>query len=335
MDRDNSPLSFEKLVEEMKKHLIIEDSDIEAAKLLLHYTDYATLMEYAQIHTNQISRQRKVHFQKVKNMCAFDTKLRALLLKYLHPLELFFRTILSHCFALSHCDSKHETAYLDHASYDMDQKFSVNRKDALRKVIYATENASKFYGDRNWYKRCIEKYGMNPSNTKLPRFPVWMWVRLMSFATLSKWYSLMTESDKSIIAKALNTHPSWLENHLHCLSVLRNRCSHANRLCGASMQPIARIPKILPNSINRTLFGYVIILLQRLPSEQEMDNFTDEFIDLIEEFSTPQSLIDFSSIGVDIDQYKKQLQDCRRPAPHLPWDGDNDIVRKRIKYEED
>ena len=69
--------------------------------------------------------------------------------------------------------------------------------------------------------------------------PLWVMVELMSFSNISKLYSSMYISEKETIAQAVGIKYKTLENHLHCLSVLRNKCAHAARLYNTEFNPPA------------------------------------------------------------------------------------------------
>ena len=56
-------------------------------------------------------------------------------------------------------------------------------------------------------------------------------------------------SDKNVIAKQVGISPSRLEKHLHALFVLRNKCSHGERLYNATINPPVKINKIFLKNI--------------------------------------------------------------------------------------
>ena len=50
-------------------------------------------------------------------------------------------------------------------------------------------------------------------------------------------------SDKEAIAEAVGVSRDTLANHLHCLSVLRNKCAHGARLYNTTFNPPAHLTK--------------------------------------------------------------------------------------------
>jgi abortive infection bacteriophage resistance protein len=116
--------------------------------------------------------------------------------------------------------------------------------------------------------------------------PLWVIVELMSFSNISKLYNSMYYSEKDIIANAVGTGRSVLENNLHCLSVLRNKCAHAAKLYNTEYNPPASLPvnfmRQNPQVKNNSLFAYVLVLIRRLPSEEYRKDLCDEISFLLE-----------------------------------------------------
>ena len=63
----------------------------------------------------------------------------------------------------------------------------------------------------------------------------------MSFSNISKLYNSMYYSEKDKIAPAVGTGRTVLENNLHRLSVLRNKCAHEARLYNIDFNPPANL----------------------------------------------------------------------------------------------
>ena len=86
-----------------------------------------------------------------------------------------------------------------------------------------------------------------------------------------KLYSSMYYSEKDAIAHMVGIGRDTLENHLHCLSVLRNKCAHAARMYNTDFNPPAKFTTSFlrkhPEIKNNSLFAYTLVLLKRLPDE--------------------------------------------------------------------
>ncbi len=153
-----------------------------------------------------------------------------------------------------------------------------------------------FKKEKNYYKdSLIVKHHKLKYDSKMP---LWVIVELMSFSNTSKLYSSMYISEKKKIADAVGVSYATLENHLHCLSVLRNKCAHAARLYNTQFNPPARFTtqflKKYPVVKNNSLFAYVLVLLKRLPNKKMKLEMLNAVQIVIEEF---QEDVDLSLIG--------------------------------------
>ena len=123
-------------------------------------------------------------------------------------------------------------------------------------------------------------------------------MELMSFSNISKLYSCMYFSEQDVIASCVGTGSQMLENHLHCLAVLRNKCAHAARMYNTEFNPPAKLSgrflKKHPEIKNNSLFAYTIILLKRLPDEESKKVFVTSLEAVIEEY---RDSIDLNCIG--------------------------------------
>ena len=89
-----------------------------------------------------------------------------------------------------------------------------------------------------------------------------------------------------------------LENHLHCLSVLRNKCAHAARMYNTDFNPPAKFTKSFlrkhPEIKNNSLFAYTLVLLKRIPDEDSKKSLIQTVEMLMEEYKDD---IDMGLIG--------------------------------------
>lgn len=144
------------------------------------------------------------------------------------------------------------------------------------------------------------------------KMPLWVLVELLSFSNLSKLYSSMYNSEKQTIANAVGTGCKTLENHLHCLSVLRNKCAHAARLYNTTFNPPARLPSGFlrknPTIKNDTLFAYILVLIARLPDRETKIGLVTAVVAVLEAYAGE---VDLSLCGFPVnylDVFTKQMQ---------------------------
>ena len=130
------------------------------------------------------------------------------------------------------------------------------------------------------------------------KMPLWVVVELMSFSNMSKLFSSMYYSEKDAIANMVGVGRDTLENHLHCLSVLRNKCAHAARMYNTAFNPPAKFTTSFlrkhPEIENNSLFAYTLVLLKRLPDENSKKSLIQAVEAVINEY---RSDIDLKLIG--------------------------------------
>ena len=130
------------------------------------------------------------------------------------------------------------------------------------------------------------------------KMPLWVIVELMSFSNMSKLYSSMYYSEKDVIAHMVGVGRDTLENHLHCLSVLRNKCAHAARMYNTDFNPPAKFTTSFlrkhPEIKNNSLFAYTLVLLKRLPDEESKKSLVQIVETVIDEYRND---IDLELIG--------------------------------------
>lgn len=278
------PLTFSEQIDRLKLHGIIIN-DEKTAEIILSSVNYYRLSGYLlqfRKSTKDSDLKINVSFELIYNIYRFDEELRALLRIYLEKVELNFRTQISYYFSLAKCvipphdQHYNRNNYFDKIGYD--------------EVINSFKKQKKFYKD----SPVLKHHQITYQN----KMPLWVIVEFLSFSNLSKLYNSMYYSEKEVIAKSSGTGYKTLENHLHCLTVLRNKCAHAARLYNTSFNPPTRLPsnflKNNPNVKNDTLFAYILILLKRLPSKEEKKELIDKLDTLINQY---KNNIDLSLIG--------------------------------------
>ena len=138
--------------------------------------------------------------------------------------------------------------------------------------------------------------------------PLWVIVELMSFSNTSKLYNSMYPSEKDAISAQVGIGADTLENHLHCLAVLRNKCAHAARLYNTDFNPPAKFTRVFlkkhPEIKNNSLFAYTLVLIKRLPEKDIKNELIKDLSDVIEDY---QRVVDLSKIGFP-ENYKDILK---------------------------
>ena len=210
------PMTFEEQIEKLKYHgMVIEDE--EKAKKLLSEINYYRFTGYALQFRRQADKSdyiSELSFDKIYRIYQFDESLRDIFRKYIERAEVYYRTLISYNFSIVKClNPPHDQHYDENNFYN---------KKGYKEVMDSFKKEKNYYKDSLIVKHHKLKYNS--------RMPLWVIVELMSFSNTSKLYNSMYTSEKEKISTEVGVGADTLENHLHCLSVLRNKCAHAARL---------------------------------------------------------------------------------------------------------
>ena len=278
------PLSYSDQLKRLKEHHMIIENDHDA-ETFLRKVNYYRLSGYAFQFKQDGSDDypEGTSFNHVKQIYSFDEELRNMLYKYLGIVEIYYRCQISNGFVMRKCVNPPHDQHYNESNYYKKKEF-IDIRDRFE------SKQANYYKETLITKHHKAKYGN--------KFPLWVMVEMLSFSDLSKLYSTMYESEQIAIAGSVHTGHKELENHLHILSVLRNKCAHASRLYNGEYNPPAHFSKKFlkkhPEVRNDTLFAYIIVLTKRLPGYQDKLCLVREIERLLDKY---QSYIDRSLIG--------------------------------------
>ena len=156
----------------------------------------------------------------------------------------------------------------------------------FRSKVGITKTLQNFTKEKSYYKdSAIVKHHFKKYADKMP---VWVMLELMTCSSVSLFYHALYLSDKNVIASEVGISTATLENHLHALSVLRNKCSHGVRLYNSTMNPPVKFNKSFlrnnPAIRNDSLFAYILMLIKRLPSDDERKQFRDKLNRIVKKY---------------------------------------------------
>ena len=278
------PLSFEKQIGKLKSHGMVMEDEAKVKEILSEINYYRFTGYTLQYRKNPDESDyiEGLPFEKVYRIYQFDESLRDIFRKYIEVAEVYYRTQISYGFSMVKCVNP---PYDQH--YDENNFYN---KTGYKEVMESFKKEKNYYKDSLIVKHHKAKYES--------KMPLWVIVELMSFSNTSKLYSSMYISEKEKIADAVGVSYATLENHLHCLAVLRNKCAHAARLYNTQFNPPARFTKQFlkkyPEVKNNSLFAYVLVLLKRLPDEITKMAMLNAVQTVIEEYKDD---VDLTLIG--------------------------------------
>ncbi len=288
-----APLSFDQQLDRLKFHGMTIENECEAKKILSQI-NYYRFTGYALQYRKQADNSdyiKSVTFNRIYQIYKFDEDLRHILRKYIEIIEVYYKTQIAYEFSMKKCTiPPHDQHY--------DEKYFYNKR-GYNDVMNSFKKEENYYKDSLIVQHHKLKY-----NSKMP---LWVIVELMSFSNVSKLYNSMYVSDKRMIANKMGIGEETLENHLHCLSVLRNKCAHAARLYNTTFNPPAKFSSSFlrkhPELKNDTLFAYIYVLSKRLPESSMRDLFLIDLYAVLEKYD---EFIGPSEMGFP-KEYKKIL----------------------------
>lgn len=287
------PLSIDEQIQKIKAHEIqIEDED--RAKEILSQVSYYRLSGYAlqfRLGNNSHSIQEGISFEQICRIYCFDEELRNHLWKYVEKAEYHYKDLIGNEFALRKCQNDPHDQHYDASNY--------YDKAGITRTLLTFAKEKNYFHDSKIVKHHTERYG--------DKMPLWVMLELMTFSSVSMFYHAMYISDKKVIADKCGVSYATLENHLHCLSVLRNKCAHGARMYNTTINPPARFTKSFlqnnPTVRNNSVFAYILVLLKRLPSDDLREKFRRDLYRVLTKYKDD---IDVNLLGFP-ENYRKLL----------------------------
>lgn len=288
------PINIDEQIVQMKKHGMIIANEKSVRDFLANVSYYRFMGYLLQFRKCQGhgELQSNVTFEQCRKIYEFDCELRNLLRRYIEIIEVFYRNRIAYCFALKKCV---KSPFMQH--YDENNFYN---KLGYHEVMQTFDKQEGYYKDSLIVKHHKSKYD--------GKYPLWVMTELMSLSNLSKLYCAMYLSDKQEIANVIRGKSViTLENRLHCVSVMRNKCAHAARLYNTRFYPPVHFGKKFlrkyPEIKNDSLFAYLLCVLKCLNNEKDKDVMISEIVKLLSEY---KDCISLDLLGIPND-YEKLL----------------------------
>lgn len=192
---------------------------------------------------------------QIYSLYKFDEKLREIFLHNILPLEMNIKSLVAYHFPKEHP----ETNYL------VFDNFNTKKADSNKNITSLIAEI----------QRQIASHSSDPSVSHYLKnygyLPLWVLNNVLTFGTISKFYSLMQVKERQEISKTFHILDNVLESALFYISSLRNFCAHGNRvycyrsknpLCNTSIHSMLNIPKSPTNEYmygKRDLFAALIV----------------------------------------------------------------------------
>ena len=249
--------------------MIVPDAGF-AARCLAHIGDYRLRSYWFPF---QSSRERNapfrsgISFDQVMALYMFDQRLRSLLLEALSHVEISVRNQWSHHAA--QISSKADFAHLDASLFD--PKYYAGNLQELER------NYNQVY---------------RQSSVGFQSASIWEVVATMSFGSLSKFYSSLTNQKvRQSISSNYGMDEAILENALKHFSQVRNICAHHERVWNRNIERGLKIPQRLGDSgyvanafnksIRRKIYNTLVIIVHLLDIIIPNGDWTERLLALL------------------------------------------------------
>ena len=212
-------------------------------------------------------------FQNIIDIYEFDYKLRHILLKYLEPIEVKFKSVYSHIFSQMYGP----VGYLNKDNFTDDERYNIIIKKANDQIAKRIKSEAYL------------KHYINDLNQDLP---LWAFVDLLTIADISILYEISKKELKSEIQKVYSISAHILQKFMHSMTILRNLCAHGSRIYNRIFEQRPNLSQderllLIKNSKgqedNAHLFGFIIIM-KRLLSAEDFESMKTEIICITNEY---------------------------------------------------
>ena len=231
------------------------------------FCGYALFLEIFEEGQRVDQFQEGTMFEQVLYLCRFDADLRALMLRYLEPIEIAFRSAVCYEMAMRSNDSHW---YLNSLVY----------RDGFDYQKAHDRWQSEFGRSTELY---AESYRRKYCDPPLP--PAWTMCEILSMGSWSKiYYNIESPKAKQAVAKHFGVRPYFLGSWIHSLTVLRNLCAHRCRIWNRdfTIKPTLPTGKRRELGDNTRLSAQVFVLSRLLAGLQYYTGFDDEWDELLE-----------------------------------------------------
>lgn len=159
----------------------------------------------------------KAEFSEIKALYEFDFELKSIILKRILRVENTIKAIIAYKFSQKY----------GHDNYMKMDNFHYKQGDA-KSIKYVMDLIT---GVQGIIAKQVDKHeSIKHYMIEYGYVPLWVLVNILPLGTISKFYSLMKQTDKQSISKEFKLTDAELVNILKNLTYCRNKCAHGERL---------------------------------------------------------------------------------------------------------
>lgn len=197
----------------MSKNVIVNDKE-KALKNIEKYSYYSIINGYKAVFKNENNNYKEnTSFEEIFALYEFDKNIKAIFLKYILEIEVVIKSLIANTLAEEYGIEEYlKSEYLDNT---VDRNVINDFIEKIEKEIndnYIKHPAIKHYKD-------IYNF-----------VPPFVLTKILTFGAISKYYSLLKQSDRQKISKYYKLSDKLLKQILINLTMVRNISAHSDRL---------------------------------------------------------------------------------------------------------
>lgn len=249
-----------------------DDKCIEFLQSINYYRLSAYLLPYKKTYPFE-HYDSGITLDHIMVLYEFDKELRHIIFSIIEEIEVFLRTQVA--YYITHARTPFSYLYEEdiYRKTHNHEKFISLLKDAVRHHKH-TPIVQRYIGDY---------------------FPIWVMVEFFSIGTLSTFYrDLVNLHQKAISNDLYRVNPKVLINWFVCLTNIRNRCAHYERLYFSIFHVEPIFPNKQKNPYGNKLFAQLIVLKNLFKGPFKWLNYVERISSLVQRC---QDYIELEHIG--------------------------------------
>ena len=197
----------------ISKNIIVNNKSL-ALENIEKYSYYTIVNGYKFIFKdNKYDYIKNTSFEEIFALYEFDKNIKAIFLKFILEIEIIVKSLIANNLSKKYGIKN----YLKLEYFD---------KDADRKIVEEFIKKINKEIDDNYIKHPAVRHYKN-----VYKFvPPFVLTKILSLGTISKYYSLLNQSDRQQISKYFKLSDKLLKQFLINLTMIRNICAHSDRL---------------------------------------------------------------------------------------------------------
>lgn len=266
----------------ISKNVIVNDREL-ALKNIEKYSYYSIINGYKAVFKDENSNYNaNTSFEEIFALYEFDKNIKAIFLKYTLEIEVIIKSLMSNTLA-------EEYGVEDYLKLE---NFDDNANEELVNVFI--EKIEKEIDD-NYIKHPAIKHYKDVYGF----VPPFVLTKILTFGTISKYYSLLKQYDRQTISKYFKLSDKLLKQILINLTMVRNISAHSDRLFAYRNKydiSFKNIEKKYPRKENLCNLYMIIKCMKVLLDEKKYNEFRYLLYKEIEKLKENLTVIDIKDI---------------------------------------